>query len=129
MGGVAVPAGFAWCSGSRHWTQKKLQAAKNAQVRMTRRLASWWQKAGEDFPLFVRRPARWSEEMASAIALRRRLGKAPRADEVHCETLQLVCGKTVARIYSVLNHWCTGLLGAKRLSGHPEGTEHGANSG
>lgn len=36
--------------------------ASKAQVRMTRRRAGWWPKAGEEFP-FARRTARWSEEL------------------------------------------------------------------
>lgn len=51
-----------WCSGSRRWAMKKLRAVKTAQVRMTRRVASWWPKAREDCPLFARRTAQWSEE-------------------------------------------------------------------
>lgn len=56
-------------------------------------------------------PLRINEDdtLSSAMALGRRLGKVPGPDGVHCETLQLVCGRTVARKTAVLNQGCVDL--------------------
>lgn len=35
---------------------------KMAQVHMSRRIAMWWPRAGEEFPQLAKRAARWSEE-------------------------------------------------------------------
>lgn len=40
-----------------------LQSVRTAQVRMTRRIAGWWPKAGEENPQDVRRTTRWAESL------------------------------------------------------------------
>lgn len=71
---------LAWCSVSRRWTQKELQAVKTAQIRMTQRIARWWPKTGG---LLAIRQSSSMEHCGSSrlVALGRSLG-----NDVRCGT-------------------------------------------
>lgn len=62
-----------WCSASRYWNRAELASVRTMQLRMGRRALNLWPQPHEEFHQFLRRSARWIDNLLQAA-------KAPRWD-------------------------------------------------